>query len=190
MDKKIVSNLAGKLLLAMPNMSDPRFYRSAIFMCTHDEDGAMGLIINHALLNLTLGQLMEQLKVPTTQHPLLATPVLAGGPVESGRGFIIHTPDFNQPETMHINSHFSVTGTVDALQLVGAGLGPKELVFVLGYAGWTAGQLEAEIQENAWMVAEADHEIIFNTPIEQKWDRAMGRIGVDPGMLSTTSGHA
>ncbi len=186
----VVSNLTGKLLLAMPGMQDPRFYHSVIFMCSHNEDGAMGLIINQSLLNLTLGQLLSQLKITPGPHALLNLPVQTGGPVESGRGFLLHGADFHLKDTMQVGPHFGVTATVDALQEVAQGTGPSDLIFMLGYAGWDAGQLEQEIQDNAWMVGEADQEIIFNTPLEQKWDRALARLGVDPGLLSSAAGHA
>ncbi len=188
--EKIFATLTGKLLLAMPGMNDPRFYHSVIFICNHDAEGSMGLIINQSNLALSLGDMLEQLHLKPKPGAPLALPVQTGGPVESGRGFLIHTLDFEQPETMKIDSRFGVTATLESLQAVADGSGPRDLLFVLGYAGWTAGQLEQELQDNAWMVAEADHEVMFNTPLEQKWDRAMGRIGVDPGMLSTSVGRA
>ncbi len=187
---EISGNLTGKLLLAMPTMADPRFYRAAIFVCTHDESGAMGLIINQSPLNMAMGQLLDQLNIRNAPASLLRLPVLAGGPVEPGQGFMLHTSDFEQAETIKVNDKFGVSGTIEALRATAEGRGPKELIFTLGYSGWSAGQLEAEIQENAWMIAEATHELLFNTPIESKWDRAMARIGVDPVMLSTAAGSA
>lgn len=174
----------------MPGMGDPRFYRSVIFICEHNDQGAMGLIINQSLLNLDFGQLLSQLGIEPVAGIPLAIPILTGGPVETGRGFLLHTLDFRQPETMEVEGRFGVTGTVDALKAVASAQGPKEMLFMLGYAGWGAGQLEREIQDNAWMIGEADYEILFNTSPEEKWDRAMGRIGIDPVMLSPLAGRA
>jgi putative transcriptional regulator len=187
---EISGKLTGKLLLAMPTMTDPRFYKSVIFMCTHDESGAMGLIINQSPLNMAMSQLLNQLNIQHAPSALLSLPVLTGGPVEPGQGFMLHTSDFEQPETIKVNEKFGVSGTIEALRATAEGKGPKELIFTLGYSGWSAGQLEEEIQENAWMIAEATHELLFNTPIESKWDRAMARIGVNPVMLSTVAGSA
>jgi putative transcriptional regulator len=186
----IAGNLTGKLLLAMPGMTDPRFYHSVIFMCAHDEKGSMGLVINHSFLNLNLGQLFEHLSMKPQENAPLTVPVLTGGPVETGRGFLLHTLDFRQSDTLEVSPGFGVTGTVDALKTIASGQGPRDFLFLLGYSGWNAGQLEQEIQSNTWMIAEADHNLIFNTGIEEKWDRAMGRIGVDPSMLSSAAGRA
>lgn len=187
---EISGNLTGKLLLAMPTMTDPRFYKSVIFMCTHDESGAMGLIINQSPLNMAMSQLLNQLNIRSSHSGFLGLPVLTGGPVEPAQGFMLHTSDFERPDTIKVNEKFGVSATLEALSAAAEGRGPKEMIFALGYSGWSAGQLEAEIQENAWMVADANHELLFNTPIESKWDRAMARIGVDPVMLSTASGSA
>lgn len=186
----IIGNLTGKLLLAMPGMGDPRFYHSVVFMCAHDEKGAMGLVINHSFLNLNLGQLFEHLHMTAQENAPVTVPVLTGGPVETGRGFLLHTLDFRQADTLEVSPGFGVTGTVDALKTISSGRGPRDFLFLLGYAGWDAGQLEQEIQGNTWMVTEADHNLIFSTSIEEKWDRAMGRIGVDPSMLSSAAGRA
>ncbi len=187
---EISGNLTGKLLLAMPTMTDPRFYKAVIFMCTHDASGAMGLIINQSPLNMAMRQLLNQLEIKSEDKNLLGLPVLTGGPVEPGQGFMLHTSDFAQPETIKVNEKFGVSGTLDALRAAAEGKGPKELIFALGYSGWSAGQLDAEIQENAWMIVDANHELLFNTPIESKWERAMARLGVNPVMLSTVAGSA
>lgn len=183
-------SLSGKLLLAMPGMGDPRFYKSVILLCSHDANGAMGLVINNRVLDLKFGQLLQQLGIePKTSAPI-EMPILTGGPVETGRGFLIHTADFSLPDTITVDNHFGVSGTLDALKKIAHGQGPKDLLFVLGYAGWGAGQLEREIQDNAWMIADFDYDLLFNTSLEDKWDRAMNRIGVNPMLLSTTAGHA
>lgn len=187
---QIIQNLTGKLLLAMPGMGDPRFSRAVIFVCSHDDQGAMGLIVNFPLLNLSFGQLLEQLKITPDATAPIDIPVMSGGPVETARGFMLHTSEFAQPDTIIVNDRFGVSGTLDALKAVASGIGPKEMIFMLGYAGWSAGQLDAELQENSWMIADADHELLFNTPYEDKWDSAMLRMGINPGMLSSVSGHA
>lgn len=186
----VFQSLKGKLLLAMPGMSDPRFYRTVIFMCDHDAKGSMGLIINQSILNIPLSKLLNELHIEAKSDGALDLPVLTGGPVETARGFLLHTSDFQQSETMPVTSKFSVSGTLEALKAVADGQGPKEMIFMLGYAGWGPGQLEQEIQQNAWIIGEADHELLFNTSAEEKWDRAMGRIGVNPTMLSSVAGSA
>lgn len=186
----IIQNLTGKLLLAMPGMGDPRFSKAVIFICSHDGEGSMGLIINYPLPHLTLGQMFEQLNMTADATAPVSLPVLSGGPVEPSRGFMLHTSDFMQPDTISVLGKFGVSGTLDALKAAASGIGPKEMIFMLGYSGWGAGQLDQELQENAWMVTESDHELLFNTPLEDKWTRAMGRIGVNPSMLSSASGRA
>lgn len=188
--KSVFQSLKGKLLLAMPGMGDPRFYRTVIFMCDHDANGSMGLIINQSILGISLGKLLTELHIEAKGNAALDLPVLTGGPVETARGFLLHTSDFQQPETMHVTPKFSVSGTLESLKAVAEGHGPNEMIFMLGYAGWGPGQLEQEIQQNAWIIGEADHELIFNTSAEEKWDRAMGRIGVNPNMLSSVAGSA
>lgn len=201
--------LQGKLLLAMPGMADPRFHRAVIFMCAHDAKGAMGLMLNHKVPNLTLGILLRQMEllptvskeVPKDAQPtdLIRAPVspereamsvLNGGPVETGRGFILHSADFARPDTIKVTPEFSITGTIDALQAVAAGQGPRVMAFVLGYAGWGAGQLERELQENAWLVAEATIPLLFDIAIDEKWAHAVNSLGINPAMLSMDAGHA
>jgi putative transcriptional regulator len=185
--------LAGKFLLAMPGMGDPRFHKSVILVCAHDDNGAMGLVINHVLPGIDLKNLLKQLNIEFSENQEKLTagiPVMGGGPVENARGFIIHTNEFHQQDTVRINDAISVTGTVDALRLVAAGQGPKQMVFVLGYAGWGAGQLDQELQNNTWLVFESDVDTIFNIDPDQKWDRVVRRMGIDPVMLSSNAGRA
>ena len=191
-DKK-ENYLAGRLLLAMPQMGDPRFYKAVIFMCAHDENGAMGLVVNHTLPGLDLRQLLQQMKIDLGDNPVspAAThPVMSGGPVEAARGFILHSSDFKQPDTVKVCEGFAVTGTIDALKTIATGAGPDKMLFLLGYAGWGAGQLDQEIQQNAWLVIEPDHDLIFGPGTDEKWDRAVRKLGVDPAMLSGTAGRA
>jgi putative transcriptional regulator len=185
--------MAGKLLLSMPTMSDPRFFKSVIFICTHDENGAMGLMINNPVPGLNFKDLLKQLNVefaPTMEKKLGDIKVMGGGPVETARGFILHGTDFIQKDTIKINEKISVTGTIDAIKEIAANNGPKEMVFVLGYAGWSAGQLEDEIQNNAWLLIDTDHDLIFNTTSDEKWDKAIKKLGIDPSMLSGEAGRA
>lgn len=183
--------LAGRLLLAMPQMGDPRFYKAVIFLCAHDENGAMGLVVNHVLPGLDLRQLLQQMKIDLGgKTPGTTQPVMSGGPVEAARGFILHSSDFKQPDTVKVCEGIAVTGTVDALKTIAAGAGPDKMLFLLGYAGWGAGQLDQEMQQNAWLVIEPDHDLIFGSGTDEKWDRAVRKLGIDPAMLSGTAGRA
>ncbi len=185
--------MTGKLLLSMPTINDPRFFKSVIFVCTHDENGAMGLMINSAVPGLNFKELLKQLNIesdPAMADELAKIQVMSGGPVEQARGFILHGTDFSQKDTIKISNDIGVTGTIDAMKDIAHGKGPQDMVFVLGYAGWTKNQLEEEIQSNAWLMIDADQNLIFDTPAEDKWDAAIAILGIDPNMLSGTAGHA
>lgn len=185
--------LSGKLLLAMPAMGDPRFHRAVIYMCAHDANGAMGLVINHSLQGLEFSELIKQLGIHSDIEIRLdasAIPVMSGGPVESARGFLLHSNDFTQPDTIRIDESCSVTGTIEALKEVAAGKGPDRALFILGYAGWGAGQLDREIQDNAWLVVDPDPQIIFHPEVEEKWTLSVQKLGFDPAMLSSDAGRA
>ncbi len=184
--------LTGKLLIAMPAMGDPRFHRAVIFICAHDENGAMGLVINHKLPRVAFSDLLDQLKITSNIEvnvPKILT-VMSGGPVEGARGFLLHSSEFRQSDTVTIDNRYSITGTIDALKEVAQGNGPEHLLFILGYAGWGAEQLDRELQDNAWLVADPDPEIIFEASPEDKWDRAVQKLGVNPAMLSHAAGRA
>lgn len=185
--------LAGKILLAMPNMDDPRFHRAAIIVCAHDENGAMGLVINHPLPGLSFANMLDELNIPKEASrvaDLSNISVYGGGPVENARGFILHSRDFQLNDTIVISDEVGVTGTVDALRAVAAGEGPKQMIFVLGYSGWTAGQLEKEIQDNVWLVAELNQDLLFRIPADEKWSYGIKTLGVDLAMLSGDAGRA
>lgn len=185
--------LTGKLLLAMPHMGDPRFNEAVIFMCANDEKGAMGLVLNHRMADLQFDKVLGHLGITSDiQINLKASdiPVMSGGPVESSRGFMLHSSDFSHDETISINEAFRVTGTVDALQAVASGDGPDKMLFILGYAGWGAGQLEQEIQANAWLVVDPDPDLVFSISADKKWKAAVQKLGFDPAMLSGDAGHA
>lgn len=183
--------LAGKLLLAMPTLGDPRFHRAVILLCAHDENGAMGLVVNHILPGMEFEELLTQLKITSDiKIDPASLPVFCGGPVDGSRGFLLHSNDFTQSDTIKIGQDFSVTGTVEALKSIAKGQGPEDLLFILGYAGWSAGQLEQEIRANSWLVCDAAHEIIFEPDPEKKWERATRKMGIDPALLSMETGQA
>lgn len=188
------SYFAGKLLVAMPGMEDFRFFKAVIYLCAHDEHGAMGLMINQPLPDLEFADLLGQLKItdgmvlPKETDALVH--VMHGGPVEGARGFLLHSNDFTKPDTVQVDEQIYVTGTLDALRDVALGEGPKDKLFILGYAGWTAGQLDQELQQNAWLVADADPALVFDCDTEKKWERALKTLGIDPLMLSSAGGRA
>jgi putative transcriptional regulator len=188
--KQDISNLTGKLLISMPHMADPRFVRSVIFICAHDQAGAMGLTINVTLPNLNFGTLLKQFDIQIKNPTLNKYPVLSGGPVDPVRGFLIHTADFVAKDTIIIDHKFGVSGTIESLTDVANGKGSKDMLFLLGYAGWGSKQLETEIAQNAWLVCPADYDLVFGTGADAKWERALWRMGIDPAMLSTNSGRA
>lgn len=181
--------LTGSLLLAMPGMTDPRFDHAVIYLCSHDESGAMGLIINYPLEELTFASLMEQLDVPVGGDAP-DVPIHSGGPVEPGRGFVLHSADYVQESTLIVSQTLALSATVDILAAIAESEGPRNHLLALGYTGWGPGQLEQEIQQNAWLTAEADEEIIFHTELYQKWPRTMAMLGIDAAMLSVEAGHA
>ncbi len=192
-DKGSKNFLTGRLLLAMPGIGDPRFHKAVIFMCAHDQNGAMGLVINSRVPGIDLSTLLLQLGINPesniAQGPS-SRPVMSGGPVESARGFVLHTSDFMQPDTVRVDDTLCVTGTIDALRAIAGGRGPRDMLFILGYAGWSAGQLDREIHDNAWLVADAGEGIVFRTDPEHMWDKAIATLGINPAMLSGAAGHA
>jgi putative transcriptional regulator len=181
--------LTGQLLIAMPTMGDPRFSQSVICVCAHTDDGAMGIMLNRPIVRPSFGDLLEQLDVKPNP-PLRAVPMCAGGPVESARGFMLHTADWTDQATLQITDTIALTASLDVLRVVAAGQGPRHCVLALGYAGWGPGQLDQEIQANAWLSVELDEAILFDTDYDSKWRRALARLHVDPLLLSDTAGHA
>jgi putative transcriptional regulator len=185
-----VSSLAGQLLVAMPQMGDPRFARSVIYLCTHSgEGGAMGLVINKLLGSLTLSELFQQLQIAGGAS-VKRRPVHFGGPVEPGRGFVLHTADYREEATLPVTGNIAVTATLDIMRAIGKGEGPRHSLFALGYAGWAPGQLDAEIQANGWLSVAADEAIVFDPDQPGKWQRALAKLGVDLSALSSAAGHA
>lgn len=189
-DKAISGYLERQLLVAMPTMGDPRFSRTVIYMCSHNAEGAMGLVINKPYPGLTFPNLLSQLGIePSAGNDII---VRLGGPVETGRGFVLHSTDYMRQGSVKIDEDIGIglTATLDVLRAIATGTGPQHSLFALGYAGWGAGQLDAEIQDNAWLAAPADFDLIFAPELESLWDRAVRKIGVDIAKLVSVSGHA
>lgn len=181
--------LSGKLLLSMPQMSDPRFNKAVIFLCAHDPGGAMGIVINQEMSHLPLSFLLDQLSLKTNDD-FEDFPVLQGGPVETSRGLLLHSSDVLKQDSIRIEDSYAVTGTLEALQDIVNGTGPADKLFALGYAGWGPGQLEDELSANAWLIVDSDPDIVFRTPVSSKWDKALNKLGIDPAFLTATSGNA
>lgn len=183
-------DLTGRLLIAMPGMGDPRFAHSVVFLCAHSKDGAMGLIVNKAIEGMHLSALLEQLEIALAR-PELDSTLYFGGPVETGRGFVLHSADFiSDLNTLTVTEDVSMTSTQDVLEAIATGAGPLRSLMALGYAGWGAGQLEREIAENGWLECEATTDLVFDLPNAEKWSEALRSLGVDPVSLSATAGHA
>jgi putative transcriptional regulator len=183
------STLTGQLLVAMPQMADPRFARSVVYLCAHSADGAMGLVVNRLIDSLSFQGLLEQLGVEACPGAG-NMPVHFGGPVESSRGFVLHTSDYVQDSTLVIDDDISLTATVDVLKAIARGDGPRHRVLALGYAGWAPGQLDAEIQANGWLLVPADLDLVFGFDNDSKWQRSIAKLGIDLSLLSSEAGHA
>ncbi len=189
--------LGGQMLVAMPGMRDERFQRSVIYICGHSADGAMGIVINNRTPSMTFRDLLVQLDLIEPDQAIRLprrvshAHVLRGGPVETSRGFVLHTPDFTIPSvTQEIDDGVCMTATLDILRAIARDEGPRSAILALGYAGWSAGQLEREIAANGWLHCEADPELLFSHDLDSKYDRALRKIGIDPVMLSAEAGRA
>ncbi|MBV9991018.1 MAG: YqgE/AlgH family protein [Alphaproteobacteria bacterium] len=182
--------LLGKLLVALPGMPDPRFEKSVIFMCAHSSEGAMGLIVNKPFEGLTFREMVEKLDIPVGDE-VPDPPILFGGPVGTGQGFVLHSSDYaNNEGTMPVTSEISLTATLDILRAIAEGRGPRQALFVLGYAGWGPGQLEGELGSNGWIPCESDQAIVFGPDCEAKWKAALATLGADITGLSSDAGRA
>ncbi len=183
------SYLTSQMLIAMPGMSDPRFDRTVIYLCAHSDEGAMGLVINRLFDSISFPELLEQVGIETTgrERPIR---VHAGGPVESGRGFVLHSADFVREGTMVVDDQVALTASVDILKAIAESQGPRRSLLALGYSGWGPGQLESEIQANGWLHAPSDEGLLFDDDLDSKWEKAIAKIGIDFSMLSSDVGHA
>ena len=181
--------LTGQLIIAMPTMMDPRFARTVIYLCAHNKDAAMGLVVNRLIGSLTFPDLLEQLGIEGNQADEDIR-VHFGGPVESGRGFVLHSGDYQQEGTLQVDPKVSLTATVDILRDMADGKGPRRSLLALGYAGWGEGQLDAEIQANAWLHVDPDENLVFDSDLDGKWERALSKLGIELSMLSGDAGHA
>jgi putative transcriptional regulator len=186
--------LDGKMLIAMPGIGDERFERAVIYVCAHSADGAMGLIVNHEIESLSLGNLLERLDLTGGEDAIrlpddiAATRVMQGGPVETSRGFVLHSKDyFSDEATLSVDRGVGLTATLDVLRAIASGHGPRLSLLALGYTGWGPGQLESEIRQNGWLTCEADEELIFGQDLKAKYPAALARIGISETMLS--GGH-
>src|SRR6186713_3303473 len=189
--------LDGQMLIASPGMQDERFSRSLIYICAHSSEGAMGIVVNQPAPHISFSDLLVKLDVIPKAEMIELPPragdvtVLKGGPVETERGFVLHSADFFiENSTLPIDEGVCLTATLDILKAIARGNGPASAILALGYAGWAPGQLEQEIQQNGWLHCAADPELIFGTDVGAKYDRALRKIGIDLGMLSSESGHA
>ena len=183
------SYLTGQLLIAMPSMRDRRFERTVIYMCAHNEEGAMGLVVNRLIGSITFPDLLEQLGIDSAGVSDEIR-VHFGGPVESGRGFVLHSADYEREGTLPVSEAVGLTATVDILRDMAAGSGPRQSLLALGYAGWGPGQLDSEIQANGWLHVAPDEDLVFDEVLDDKWERAIAKLGVDVSMLSGDAGHA
>jgi putative transcriptional regulator len=183
------SFLAGQLLVAMPSISDPRFANSVIYMCSHTAQSAMGIVVNRPLARPAFDDLLRQLNIAPIP-PARRIRVCSGGPVDDARGFVLHTGDWTSESSMLVNQGLALTASLDVLHAIATGGGPKAGVLALGYASWSAGQLESELQANAWLSVPADETIVFDTQDATKWRRALAKLRIDPLLLSTEAGHA
>lgn len=194
---RAASFLDGQLLIAMPGMEDERFARSVVYICAHSSDGAMGIIVNKPVEDISFPDLLEQLEIVSGEDDIRLPAkaktmrVHRGGPVETGRGFVLHSDDYRtENATLPIDDGVCLTATIDILRAIVENRGPTRALLALGYAGWAPGQLEGEILANGWLTCAADPDLVFDGDLETKYDRALLKLGIAPGMLSRESGHA
>ena len=181
--------LTGQLLIAMPAMGDPRFSQSVIYVCAHTPEGAMGLVLNRPIVKPSFDELLKQLDVAPVP-PARRIRLCAGGPVDNARGFVLHTSDWIGEGSLRVNEALALTASLDVLKVIAEGGGPRSCILALGYAGWGPGQLDDEIQKNAWLSVPADEGLVFDGDHETKWRRALGKLHIDPLLLSDAAGHA
>jgi putative transcriptional regulator len=189
--------LEGKMLIAMPSTEDERFERTLIYLCVHNADGAMGIVVNKPATNITMPELFDQLSITLPKNSsdyspqAMACPILVGGPVETSRGFVLHSQDYYSDETtLPIDSKIGLTASVDILHAIANGCGPDRALLALGYAGWAPGQLEAEMRANGWLHCDPDFELLFGQNLDIKYHGAMAKLGIKISELSAEAGHA
>lgn len=192
---RIEGSLEGQLLIAMPNMTDERFAQAVIYICAHSPEGAMGIVLNKPAPNVRFEDLLVQLDIIPSEDSInlhaREIRVLQGGPIEPGRGFVLHSDDFIiSNASLHIDKNIYLTATLDILRAIAQGRGPEHASFALGYAGWQAGQLENEIAANSWLNCFPDQNLIFDPDIKSKYQRSLQKLGIDPARLSGSAGHA
>ncbi len=181
--------LSNQFLIAMPSLTDPNFYRSVTYMCEHNAEGAMGIVINQPL-ELTFGDVLQEMSLETADDELRKQAIYLGGPVQPDRGFVIHSPLGSWDSTLRVTADIGVTASRDIIAAIAAKQGPQRSLIALGYASWGAGQLERELSENTWLTGPADSEIIFDMPVARRWRAAASLVGVDLATISTDIGHA
>lgn len=183
------NNLTNQFLIAMPSLRDPNFSQTVTYICAHNDEGAMGLVINRPA-NCELGEILTQMELTPDDQTIAKLPVYQGGPVHTDRGFVLHEPDSGWDSSICVSDVLGITTSRDILHAIAENAGPEQFLIALGYAGWTAGQLEEEIKENSWLNVSADPEIIFNTPCELRWSSATALLGIHHHQLSASCGHA
>ena len=183
-------SLANQFLIAMPSMDGSYFGRSLTYICEHDDQGAMGLVVNKTT-DMSVGKLLKEIKINDEVIPQLAEQkVLSGGPVQTDRGFVLHSGNREWSSSLHLDDNIMVTTSKDILQNLATEDGPNDFILALGYAGWSAGQLEDELADNVWLTVDADPELIFNTPVDKRWEKAVQKLGIDISQLAAFAGHA
>jgi len=182
------TNLTHHFLIAMPGLNDPNFYHTVTYVCAHNAEGAMGIIINRPL-EIRLGELLEHMEISIHHEPVRYLPIFQGGPVEPERGFVLHRPNGGWHSMITVEGQVAITTSRDILSALATGGGPQKNLIALGYAGWGAGQLEVEMAENAWLSTPADLAILFDVPVEERWREAARRVGVDISLMSLEAGH-
>lgn len=185
---KQATYLTDQFIIAMPNLADPNFFHTVAYLCQHNEDGALGIVINRST-DMKLGEIFKQMDINVTAPASAETPVFAGGPVQQERGFVVHTSGGDWHATMAVSDTISLTTSRDVLEAIAAGEGPEQYLVALGYAGWGAGQLEKEIMDNAWLNTPSGKQVLFDTPVNLRWTAAAGQIGIDINLLTAPAGH-
>ena len=185
----LMTQFANQFMIAMPGLLDPGFTRTVSIICEHNDQGALGLVLNRPS-ELSVGDLLDQMELSTENQELAAQPVLQGGPVSRDRGFVLHEESGPWESTMSVSSELQLTTSRDILEAMAQGDGPARALMAVGYAGWDAGQLESEISANSWLSADYEADILFATPVEHRWSAAAGLLGIDPHQISSEAGHA